>query len=106
MLFCFCEGWPGLLCRRFVFRGFLRLCTCYVLRVEVGFDLLGQLQPGLVLRVGVGVHQDGGGCMAGVALHRLEVTARLQQLVGGTGMAQTVKHNAGELRVCVLPFGI
>ena len=39
--------------RRFVFRGFLRLCTCYVLRVEVGFDLLGQLQPGLVLRVGV-----------------------------------------------------
>ena len=34
--------------RRFVFRGFLRLCTCYVLRVEVGFDLLGQLQPGFV----------------------------------------------------------
>ena len=65
-------------CRRhFVFRGFLRLCTCYVLRVEVGFDLLGQLQPGFVLRVGVGVHQDGGGCMASVALHRLEVTARL-----------------------------
>ena len=55
--------------RRFVFRGFLRLCTCYILRVEVGFDLLGQLQPGFVLRVGVGVHQDGGGCMAGVALH-------------------------------------
>ena len=67
--------------RRFVFRGFLRLCTGHILCVEVGFDLLGQLQPGLVLRVGVGVHQDGGGCMAGVALHRLEVTARLQQLV-------------------------
>ena len=27
--------------RRFVFRGFLRLCTCHILRVEVGFDLLG-----------------------------------------------------------------
>ena len=63
--------------RRFVFRGFLRLCSCHVLRVEVGFDLLSQLQPGLVLRVGVGVHQDGGGRMACVALHRFEVTARL-----------------------------
>ena len=63
--------------RRFVFRGFLRLCTCHILRVEVGFDLLGQLQPGLVLRVGVGVHQDRCRCMTCVALHRLEVTVRL-----------------------------
>ena len=92
--------------RRFVFRGFLRLCTCYVLRVEVGFDLLGQLQPGFVLRVGVGVHQDGGGCMAGVALHRLEVTARLQQLVGGTGVAQTVKHDLLKLRVFCPPHTV
>ena len=27
--------------RRFVFRGFLRLRICHILRVEVGFDLLG-----------------------------------------------------------------
>ena len=92
--------------RRFVFRGFLRLCTCYVLRVEVGFDLLGQLQPGLVLRVGVGVHQDGGGCMAGVALHRFEVTARLQQLVGGTGVAQTVEYDLLKLRVLRPPHTV
>ena len=92
--------------RRFVFRGLLRFCTCYVLRVEVGFDLLGQLQPGLVLRVSVGVHQDGGGCMAGVALHRFEVTARLQQLVGGTGVAQTVEHDLLELRVLRSPLAI
>ena len=92
--------------RRFVFRGFLRLCTCHILRVEVGFDLLGQLQPGFVLRVGVGVHQDGGGCMAGVALHRLEVTARLQQLVGGTGVAQTVEHDLLKLRVLCPPHTI
>ncbi|EDP22078.1 hypothetical protein FAEPRAM212_01112 [Faecalibacterium prausnitzii M21/2] len=92
--------------RRFVFRGFLRLRTCHILRVEVGFDLLGQLQPGLVLRVSVGVHQDGGGCMAGVALHRLEVTARLQQLVGGTGVAQTVKHDLLKLRVFCPPHTV
>ena len=92
--------------RRFVFRGFLRLRTCHILRVEVGFDLLGQLQPGLVLRVSVGVHQDGGGCMAGVALHRLEVTARLQQLVGGTGVAQTVEHDLLKLRVLRPPHTV
>ena len=92
--------------RRFVFRGFLRLRPCHILRVEVGFDLLGQLQPGLVLRVSVGVHQDGGGCMAGVALHRLEVTARLQQLVGGTGVAQTVEHDLLKLRVLCTPSAV
>ena len=92
--------------RRFVFRGFLRLCTCHILRVEVGFDLLGQLQPGFVLRVSVGVHQDGGGCMASVALHRFEVTARLQQLVGGTGVAQTVEHDLLKLRVLCPPHTV
>ena len=46
-------------CRRhFAFRGRLRPCSCCVLPVEVGFDLLCQLQPGPVLRVSVGVHQD------------------------------------------------
>ena len=92
--------------RRFVFRGFLRLCTCHILRVEVGFDLLGQLQPGFVLRVGVGVHQDAGGGVTGVALHRFEVTARLQQLVGGTGMAQTVEHDLLKLRVLCPPHTV
>ena len=49
--------------------------------------------------MGVGVHQDGGGCVAGITLHRFEVTARLQQLVGGTGVAQTVEHDLLKLRV-------
>ena len=92
--------------RRFVFRGFLRLCTCYVLRVEVGFDLLCQLQPGLVLRVGEGVHQDGSSCMTCVALHRFEVAARLQQLIGGTGVSQTMKHDLLKLRVLRSPLAI
>ena len=37
--------------------------------------------------------------MAGVALHRLEVTIRLQELVGGTGVTQTVEHDLLKLRV-------
>ena len=73
-------------CRRlFVLPG-LRCCRGQVLGIEVRFDLLGQLQPGLVLRVGVGVHQDRCRCMTCVALHRLQVTVRLQELAGGTGM--------------------
>ena len=92
--------------RRFVFRGFLRLCTGHILRVEVGFDLLGQLQPGLVLRVSVGVHQDGSSCMTCVALHRFEVAARLQQLIGGTGVSQTMKHDLLKLRVLCSPLAI
>ncbi len=37
--------------------------------------------------------------MTSVALHRLEVTIRLQELVGGTGMPQTMEHDLLELRV-------
>ena len=46
--------------------------------VEVGLDLLCQIQPGLVLGVGIGVHQGGCRRVAGVALNRLEVAAGLQ----------------------------
>ena len=94
-------------CRRhFVFRGRLRHCSCCVLPVEVGFDLLCQLQPRPVLRVSVGVHQDGSSCMTCVALHRFEVAARLQQLIGGTGVSQTMKHDLLKLRVLCSPLAI
>ena len=36
--------------------------------------------------------------MTCVALHRLEVAIRLQELVGGTGMPQTVEHDLLKLR--------
>ena len=52
----------------------------------------------------VGVHQH---IRTGVTcgpLHRLDVAAGDHQLVGGTGMPQTMKDDAGELRVCILPF--
>ena len=77
---------------------FPRTCVRSKLGIEVRFDLLGQLQPGLVLRVGIGVHQDRCRCMTCVALHRLEVTVRLQELVGGTGMPQAVEHDLFKLR--------
>ena len=48
------------------------------LLIKVGLDLLSQLQPGLVLGVGIGVHQGGCRRMTGIALDRLEVAAGLQ----------------------------
>ena len=41
--------------------------------------------------------------MTGVALHRFEVTVRLQQLIGGTGMPQTVEHDLLKFRVLCPP---
>ena len=93
-------------CRRlFVLPG-LGCCRGQVLRIEVRFDLLGQLQPGFVLCVGVGVHEDGSSCMTGVALHRLEVAIRLQELVGGTGVTQTVEHDLFKLWMLRSPQAI
>ena len=44
--------------------------------------------------------------MTCVALHRLEVTVRLQELVGGTGVPQTVEHDLLKLRMLGSPQAI
>ena len=67
--------------------------TTDVLRVEVGFELFCQFQTGLVLRVGVGIHQDSRGGVTCVALNGLDIAARFEQLVGGTGMTQTMEYD-------------
>ena len=59
---------------------------------------------GTLLDVRIGVDQQIGAGMARCALYRFHIAAGDHQLIGGTGMPQTVKHNAGELRVLVLPL--
>ena len=54
----------------------------------------------------IGVHQHIRRSVSCDALNGLHFAARDHQLIGGTRMAQTVKDDAGKLRVCVLPFGI
>ena len=74
------------------------------LGIEAAFKLLAQLHTGGLLDMSVGVHQH---IRTGVScgpLHRLDVAAGDHQLVGGTGMPQTVKDDAGELRVGILPL--
>ena len=51
-----------------LYETYLGCCRGQVLGVEVRFDLLCQFQPGLVLRVSVGVHQDRCGGMTCIHL--------------------------------------
>ena len=71
------------------------------LGIEAAFKLLAQLHTGGLLDMGVGVHQHIRTGVSCGSLHRLDVTAGDHQLVGGTGMPQTVKDDAGKLRVCI-----
>ena len=74
------------------------------LGIEAAFKLLAQLHTGGLLDMGIGVHQHIRTGVTGSPLHRLDVATRDHQLIGGTGMPQTVEHDAGKLRVCILPF--
>ena len=51
--------------------------------VKVLLKFPGKLQPGLILNVGVGVHQNVCLCVAGIALYGLDVTPGHLQLIGG-----------------------
>ena len=83
-----------------------RFCRRGGVFIKVGLDLLGQLQPGLVLGVGVGVHQHTCGGVAGVALDGFEVAAGLQELIGRAGMPQPMEYDLLKLRVLGTPFPI
>ena len=52
----------------------------------------------------IGVHQHIRRSVSCGSLNGPHIAAKDHQLIGGTGMAQTVKDDAGKLRVCVLPF--
>ena len=72
----------------------------------MGRFIFRQLNPGLVLGVGVGVHQDACGGVPGVSLNRLEVAPGLYQLIGGAGVAQPMKNDLLKFRVLVAPFPV
>ena len=54
--------------------------------------------------MGVGVHQHICRSVSSGSLNGLHIAAGDHQLISRTGMPQTVKDDAGKLRVCVLPF--
>ena len=63
---------------------------------------------GILLDVCIGVDQKISAGMARCALYRFHIAAGNHQLIGGTGMPQTVKHDLLKLRVlrtpCAAPF--
>ncbi len=54
--------------------------------------------------MGVGVHQHICRSVSCGTLNGLHIAAGDHQLIGGTGVTQTVEHNTRELPVGILPF--
>ena len=89
---------------RFAFGGYSLRAGVFGLSIETFLELPAQLYTGGLLDMGVGVHQHICRSVSCGALNGLHIAAGDHQLIGGTGMPQTVEHNAGEFRVGILPF--
>ena len=89
---------------RFAFGGYSLRAGAFGLSIEAFLELPAQLYTGGLLDMSVGVHQHIRRGVSCGSLNSFHIAAGDHQLVGGTGMAQTVKDDAGKLRVCVLPF--
>ena len=91
---------------RFACGGYSLRAGAFLFGVETFLKLLAQFYTRGLLDMRIGVHQHIRRSVSCGALNGLHIAARDHQLIGGTGMPQTVKDDAGKLRVCVLPFGI
>ena len=89
---------------RFAFGGYSLWAGAFGLSIEPFLELLPQFNTRGLLDMGVGVHQHICRSVSCGALNGLHIAAGDHQLIGGTGMPQTVEHNTRELRVCILPF--
>ena len=76
----------------------------FLFGVEPFLKLLAQFYTRGLLDMGVGVYQHICRSVSSSSLNSFHIAAGDHQLVGGTGVTQTVKDNAGELLVCILPF--
>ena len=91
---------------RFACGGHSLRAGVFGLSIETFLELPAQLYTGGLLDMGVGVHQHICRSVSSGSLNGLHIAAGDHQLISRTGMPQTVKDDAGKLRVCVLPFGI
>ena len=91
------DGW-------FAFGGYSLRAGAFLFRIEPFFKLFPKLYTGGLLDMSIGVYQHIRRSVTRCALHSLHIAAGDHQLVGRTGMPQAVEHDAGELRVCILPL--
>ena len=89
---------------RFACGGYSLLAGAFLFSIEPFLKFPAQLYTGGLLDMGVGVHQHICRGVSCGALNGLHIAAGDHQLVGGTGVTQTVEHDTRELRVCILPF--
>ena len=89
---------------RFAFGGYSLRAGVFGLSIETFLELPAQLYTGGLLDMGVGVYQHICRSVSSSSLNSFHIAAGDHQLIGRTGMTQTVKHDTRELRVCILPF--
>jgi len=89
---------------RFAFGGYSLRAGAFLFGIESFLKLPAQFYTRGLLDMGVGVYQHICRSVSGGSLNSLHIAAGDHQLIGGTGMPQTVEHNAGEFRVGILPL--
>ena len=89
---------------RFAFGGHSLRAGDFLFGVEPFLKLLAQFYTRGLLDMGVGVYQHICRSVSSSSLNSFHIAAGDHQLIGRTGMTQTVKHDTRELRVCILPF--
>ena len=89
---------------RFAFGGHSLRAGGFLFGVEPFLKLLAQFYTRGLLDMGVGVYQHICRSVSSSSLNSFHIAAGDHQLIGRTGMTQTVKHDTRELRVCILPF--
>mgnify|MGYP002611443298 FL=1 len=89
---------------RFACGGYSLWAGAFGLSIEPFLELLPQFNTRGLLDMGVGVHQHICRSVSSGSLNGLHIAAGDHQLISRTGMPQTVKDNAGELRVGILPL--
>ncbi len=81
--------------------GYSLRAGAFLFSIEPFLELPAQFYTRGLLDMGVGVHQHICRGVSCGALNGLHIAAGDHQLIGGTGVPQTVKDNAGELRMCM-----
>ena len=89
---------------RFACGGYSLRAGAFLFSIEPFLKFPAQFYTRGLLDMSVGVHQHIRRGVPCGALNGFHIAAGDHQLIGGTGMPQTVEHNAGEFRVGILPF--
>ena len=89
---------------RFACGGYSLRAGAFGLSIETFLDFLPQFYTRGLLDMSVGVHQHIWRSVSSGSLNSLHIAAGDHQLVGGTGVLQTVEHDLLKLRVLCPPY--